>query len=126
MAKHPAQNDHPLLIEDHNIDQTDLFVRIIDTTLPNSQLRSQSTIEHDTFIDTFVSETNVHQFFELDQSTAGGPPGVLSIFEGSVALLSQATRASVLHNMNSLLPQFDPFCDDDDETRFVLESICSA
>ena len=86
MAKHPARNDHPLLTEDYEIEQTDLFVRIIDTTLPNSQQRSQSTLEHDAFIDTFVSETNVHQFFALDQSTAGGPPGVLSIFEAVVSL----------------------------------------
>ena len=81
MAKHPTQNEHLLFIEDYDIENTDQSVGIIDTTLPNSQLRSQSTFEYDAFIDTFVSETKVHQFFEFDKSTAGGPPGVLSAYD---------------------------------------------
>ena len=125
MEKHPAENEH-IFIEDQDIEKTDQFVNTIDTSLPNSQQRSQSTIDPDAFIDSFVSETNVHQFFDIDQSTAGGPPGVLSIFEGSVSLVSQATRASVLHNMNSLLPQFDSFGDEDLDTRCAVESFDSA
>ena len=58
MAKHPAQNDHLLLTDDLDIEQTDLSVRIIHTTLPNSQQQSQSTFDHDAYIDT--KETNVH------------------------------------------------------------------
>jgi hypothetical protein len=125
METHPPQNDQ-LFIEDHDIEKTDQFVNTIDTSLPNSQQRFQSTIDPDAFIDSFVSETNVLQFFDIDQSTAGGPPGVLSIFEGSVSLVSQATRASVLHNMNSLIPQFDSFGDEDLDTRCAVESFDSA
>ena len=84
MEKNPPQNDHLLLLEDPDIEHTDLSLRIIDTTHLISQQRSQSTFDHDAYIDT--KETNVHQFFALDQSTAGGPPGVLSIFEAVVSL----------------------------------------
>jgi hypothetical protein len=66
MEKHPPQNDQ-LFIEDHDIEKTDQFVNTIDTSLPNSQQRFQSTIDPDAFIDSFVSETNVLQFFDIDQ-----------------------------------------------------------
>ena len=98
--RHSNQNEQFFFIEDLDIEKTDPSVRIIDTLLLNSLQRSQSSFEHDAFIDSFVSETNVHQFFDFDQSTVGGPPGLLPNFEGSVSLVSQVAHASVLHNMN--------------------------
>ena len=94
MAKNPYQTEHPNCDDAYESHKTDLCLIMIDTSLRNFPRRSQSDFNpmrsnRSRLMTVFISS------FESKNSTAGGPPGVLSIFEGVVSLVSQDTRASV-------------------------------
>jgi hypothetical protein len=56
--------------------------------------------------ESFISETTVSEFFgNLHDLEGGGPPPMLSICQGALALLSQAIRPSTLAEMNSLISE---------------------
>ena len=104
MAKHPAENANVNFDDDQ---QAHVTVNIIDTSVSNNA-RSQIDFETHDVMETFDSGTGVHEYFQSQHSTAGGPPGVLSIFDGAVSVLSRVTRASVMNDMTSLFPESDP------------------
>ena len=79
----------------------------------------------DPIIDEFVSGTTVLPFFDSSDALSGGPPAVLSIFEGVVSLVSKVTRHSVLEEMISLGPCPDLIHDDDYHTDGIIGGLDS-
>ena len=84
MAKHPVQNANVNYDDDQ---QAHVLVNIVDTSVSNNTRFPMDFETHDV-AETF-SDTNVHEYFQFQHSSAGGPPGVLSIFDGAVSVLSR-------------------------------------
>ena len=87
MAKHPPANIANANFDDVGRHESDICVNIIDTSFSNNA-QSQFVTETCDLVETFA-DIDDHGLLQSQHFTAGGPPGVLSIFDSAVSVLSQ-------------------------------------
>jgi len=97
-------------------------VTVTDMLTSFQALTHEDTVS-DAMLDTYVAETSVHAYFDTNDSVAGGPPAMISIYQGPHSLLSQATRPAVFQQMLSVSPVFE---DDGHETLAFIDSFESS
>jgi hypothetical protein len=86
MAKRPPAYIANANFDDVGRQESDICVNIIDTSFSNNA-QSQCVIETCDLVETFA-DIDDHGLLQSQHFTAGGPPGVLSIFDGAVSVLS--------------------------------------
>jgi len=122
MKKFPCPPDTLDMFEDTRSSNSQIHVNIIDTNI----LRRRQDSDPDEMTDLFVSETSVQAFFDKNDDVSGGPPEILSMHQGALALLSTTTPPAVIEHMLSIRPDFESCQDDDPELKHLTSSLDSS
>jgi len=119
---------NPLSFEDDSvIPTTTVSLSITQTSKSLTSMNSDSAFQPDAITDLFVAETSVLGFFQENDGLSGGPPALLSMYDGALSLVTKATKSSVIQEMIIVSSELDgAFSEENIDTHCLMEVLDSS